>query len=122
MDGQGVGGHVTEREDRRERRGGPNQVFCQADVIDGVLIKLCDGVPLLSLRSVDRNELVGVWASGSESAGRGTRDREGWYLILLINRRGWGARCGGTKFLYSSCFVELDTEGSGLVVDWRVRR
>jgi hypothetical protein len=52
--------------------------------MDGLLVKLLNGVPLLTLRGVDGNELVGVLTNGMKAGrghGAGTRGARLFWFI-----------------------------------------
>jgi hypothetical protein len=75
-------------------------------------------MPLLTLRSVDSDALVGVLPSGMKAGWR-ARDWDG-SKVLLINRRAWWTK-GSNMFLFQPLgLVELYPMSSSLIVDGRV--
>ena len=88
--------------------GGMKQILHCPEVGDQLLVKLIDRAPLLSLRSVDSNELVRVGTSGVETGWR--PDDRGRRDVLLISD--WGTRGWYTRLLHVSY-----TKRSGFVVD-----
>jgi hypothetical protein len=100
--------------------GGHGQLLRSCDIMNRALVRLCNGMPLLTLSGVDGNALVGVLTSGTK-AGGGARDWDGC-KVLLINRRAGGGR-GSDMFLFQPPgFVKLYLKRSGFVVDGQVRR